>query len=69
MRILNDQLLATGAFIAGKDFSLADIPVALSVNRWFSTPFEHPPFPAVSDYFDRLGDRPGFAAYCRNGLP
>lgn len=69
MRILNDRLLATGAFIAGKAFSLADIPVALSINRWFGTPFEHPHLPAVSDYFDRLSDRPGFAAHCRNGLP
>lgn len=69
MGILDAQLRTTGAFIAGKQFSLADIPVGLSVNRWFGTPFEHPSFPAVSAYFDRLSDRPGFAAYCRNGLP
>jgi len=69
MGILNAQLQATGAFIAGKQFSLADIPVGLSVNRWFGTPFEHPDFPAVSAYFDRLAERSGFAAYCANGLP
>lgn len=69
MRILNGQLLATGAFVAGKQFSLADIPVGLSVNRWFSTPFEHTQFPAVSEYFERLSERPGFGAYCANGLP
>ena len=69
MGILNAQLQATGAFIAGKQFSLADIPVGLSVNRWFGTPFEHTHFPAVSAYFDRLGERSGFAAYCANGLP
>lgn len=69
MRILDGQLLATGAFVAGKQFSLADIPVGLSVNRWFSTPFEHTPFPAVSEYFARLSERPGFKAYCANGLP
>ncbi|AUT65701.1 glutathione S-transferase family protein [Paraburkholderia terrae] len=69
MRILNGQLLATGAFVAGTQFSLADIPVGLSVNRWFRTPFEHAQFPAVSEYFERLSDRPGFGAYCANGLP
>lgn len=69
MGILNAQLQATGAFIAGKQFSLADIPVGLSVNRWFGTPFEHTHFPAVSAYFDRLGERSGFVAYCANGLP
>ncbi|PMS15721.1 glutathione S-transferase [Trinickia dabaoshanensis] len=69
MRILNARLLATNAYVAGKQFSLADIVVGLSVNRWFGTPFEHPHLPAVSEYFDRLSDRPGFATYCRNGLP
>ncbi|NRO99256.1 glutathione S-transferase [Paraburkholderia sp. NMBU_R16] len=69
MRILDGQLLATGAFIAGREFSLADIPVGLSVNRWFGTPFEHPHLSAVSDYFARLSDRPAFATHCANGLP
>jgi glutathione S-transferase len=67
--MLDRQLEATGAFIAGRDFSLADIPIGLSLNRWFSTPLDHPHFPAVSDYFQRLTDRPGFLAYCRNGTP
>jgi glutathione S-transferase len=26
-------------------------------------------FTTVSDYFDRLADRTGFAAYCKNGTP
>ena len=69
MSILESQLNATGAFVAGEHFSLADIPIGLSVNRWFSTPFEHPRFAAVSDYFDCLSDRRGFAAYCKNGTP
>jgi glutathione S-transferase len=67
--IVDRQIQATGAFVAGADFSLADIPVALSINRWFSTPLQHPRFPAVSDYFERLAKRPGFLAYCRNGSP
>ncbi|MEW6341568.1 MAG: glutathione S-transferase [Pseudomonadota bacterium] len=67
--ILNRQLEATGAFVAGPEFTLADIPIGLSVNRWFSTPLAHPSFPAVSGYFERLAARPGFLAYCRNGTP
>jgi glutathione S-transferase len=69
MGILDGRLQSTGAYVAGPRFSLADIPIALSVNRWFGTPFEHPHFPAVSKYFDRLSDRPGFLDYCKNGLP
>jgi glutathione S-transferase len=67
--MLNRQLESTGAFVAGQDFSLADIPIGLSVNRWFNTPLAHPDFPAVSDYFERLADRPGYLEYCRNGTP
>jgi glutathione S-transferase len=67
--IVNRQLEATGAFIAGRDFSLADIPIGLSLNRWFSTPLDHPDFPAVTDYFERLSERPGFLTYCKNGTP
>ena len=67
--ILDRQLESTGAFIAGHNFSLADIPIGLSLNRWFSTPLAHPHLPAVSDYFERLADRPGFLAHCRNGMP
>jgi glutathione S-transferase len=69
MEILNGQLNATEAFVAGERFSLADIPIALSVNRWLETPFDHPALPAVSAYLERLFDRPGFAQYCRNGVP
>lgn len=69
MSILEGQFDATRAFVAGEHFSLADIPIGLSVNRWFSTPFEHPRFAAVSSYFDRLADSTGFAAYCKNGTP
>jgi glutathione S-transferase len=67
--ILNRQLESTGAFVAGRDFSLADIPIGLSLNRWFSTPLAHPDFLAVSDYFERLAAQPGYLDYCRNGTP
>ncbi|KVC46750.1 glutathione S-transferase [Burkholderia ubonensis] len=63
MRVLNAQLDATGAFVAGERFTLADIPIGLSVNRWLGTPFEHPDFPAVTRYVERLAARPGFEAY------
>jgi glutathione S-transferase len=69
MHVLDGQLESTGAFVAGKQFSLADIAIGLSVNRWFSTPFEHPHFPAVSEYFERLAECRGFASYCKNGMP
>ncbi|HYS63930.1 MAG TPA: glutathione S-transferase family protein [Paraburkholderia sp.] len=69
MAIVERQLQFTGAFIAGRLFSLADIPIALSVNRWLETPSRHDDFPAVTAYMARLATREEFREYCRNGTP
>jgi glutathione S-transferase len=68
MAILERQLQTTGAFVAGERFSLADIPVGLSVHRWFGTPMTRPDYPAVSAYYERLSQRPGFLVHGRNGV-
>lgn len=69
MGILNQQLEKTGAYVSGDNFSLADIPVGLSVNRWYETPLDHAEFPAVRAYYERLTARKGYAAWGRNGTP
>lgn len=69
MEILDRQLESTGAYVSGEEFSLADIPIGLSVNRWFETPLAHPHLPAVSAYYDRLNQREGYRLYGRNGTP
>lgn len=69
MQVLDARLEKTGAFVAGAGFSLADIAVGLSVNRWFATPMDHPRMPAVMDYFARLKERPGFLLHGSNGVP
>ncbi|MCW2271238.1 Glutathione S-transferase GstB [compost metagenome] len=69
MTILDRQLERTGAYVSGDTFSLADIPIGLSVNRWFQTPIEHPPLPAVQAYYDRLNAREGYRLHGRNGTP
>lgn len=65
--ILDGQLRKTGAFVQGPAFTAADIPIGLSVNRWFMTPFERREFPAVAAYYARLSERPAFIAHGRNG--
>ncbi|MHA3735506.1 glutathione S-transferase family protein [Pseudomonas sp. Eth.TT006] len=69
MGILDQQLHKTGAYVSGEQFSLADIPIGLSVNRWFETPLAHPDYPAVRAYYERLSQREGFRLYGRNGTP
>lgn len=69
MGMLEAQLQATGAYVSGAAFALADIPIGLSVHRWFSTPLDHPNLPAVRAYYERLSARPGYLLHGRNGTP
>ncbi len=69
MELLEAQLAATGPYITGSAFSIADIPVGLIVNRWKAIEFDKPALKAVADYYDRLAERPGYQAHGRNGTP
>jgi len=70
MAILDAQLERTGAYATGADFTLADIVLGLSTNRWYLTPQDtRPALPAVAAYYERLSERPAFIAHGRNGTP
>jgi len=69
MAILEGQLERTEAYVAGKDFTLADIALSLSVHRWFSTPFVHPYLPQVAAYYERCKARPAGARYLTEATP
>ncbi len=69
MEILDGQLSATGAYVVGATFTLADVVVGLSTHRWFMTPMERPELPAVAAYYERLSERPAFLLHGRNGVP
>jgi len=65
--ILEQQLQSNDAYMTGEHFTLADIPIGMSINRWLATPMERPDFPAVAAYFKRLNERPGFVRHGNNG--
>ncbi|MCG8710012.1 glutathione S-transferase [Brenneria sp. 4F2] len=69
MCILDAQLKTTGAWVAGDTFTLADIAMGLSVNRWMMTPISRPSYTAIADYYDRLSLRPAFQHHGNNGIP
>lgn len=69
MRMLDAQLSRTGAFATGDTFTLADIVLGLSTNRWFMTPMNRPSLPAVAAYYERLSHRPGYRLHGCNGTP
>jgi glutathione S-transferase len=69
MARLEQTLAQTGAYVTGERFTLADILIGLSVQRWVMTPLDRPPLPAVAAYVQRLSERPGFRRHGANGMP
>jgi glutathione S-transferase len=62
MTLLDAQLRRTGAHVAGTDFTLADIVLGVSTQRWLATPIERPALPAVQAWFERVSQRPAYRA-------
>ncbi len=70
MKLLDEHLAANGPYVLGRDFTLADIPMGLVVNRWFSLAgLERPAYPSVARYYELLTERTAYRAHGRNGLP
>ncbi len=69
MAMVEAQLQATGGFVAGPRFSLADVVIGLSTHRWRAAPMARPELPAVEAYYQRLCERPGFIAHGRGAGP
>lgn len=67
VQIVESQLQRTGGWIAGPQFTLADIVLGLSVHRWKMTPFAHPELPAVERWYMTLNQRPAFMRHGNNG--
>ena len=66
--ILDRHLAAHGPYAAGEHFTLADIVLGLSLNRWLMTPIERPQYAAIAAYVERLQERPACREFCRNGI-
>jgi len=68
--LLNNHLAECGPYLLGNNFTIADIPMGLVVNRWFMiSNLDRPHYSAVAAYYDLLTERPAFRAHGRNGLP
>jgi glutathione S-transferase len=69
MQMLEGQLAHTQAYATGETFTLADIVLGLSAQRWLVAPTEQPDLPAVVAYCARLSERAGFLKHGANGMP
>ncbi|HGM7313860.1 TPA: glutathione S-transferase N-terminal domain-containing protein [Stenotrophomonas maltophilia] len=68
MGVLDAQLAASDGYVAGDTFTLADIVLGLSTQRWRSTPGHKPALPHLAAWFERLRQQPGFAEHVDNGV-
>ena len=67
--IVDARLADTGGYIAGGAFTLADVVIGLSVQRWLAAPLHRPDLPALAAYVERLREREGFLLHGCNGMP
>jgi glutathione S-transferase len=58
-----EQALAGNPYVAGKSFTMGDIPIGCEVQRYMHVPIERPRFPAVEAWYARLLERPGFVKH------
>ena len=61
--VLDAQLRQTGGFVVNGRLSLADIVMALSSHRWFSTAFDKPELPSVRAHYEMMRATPEGAKY------
>ncbi len=53
-----DAHLAQRAFMAGSRFTMADIPIACEVHRWFNLPQPRPAWPHLERWYADVSSRP-----------
>ena len=54
-----DAHLASNEFVGGSQFTMADIPLGCSVDRWYKLPLAHAAHPHVERWYARLRARAG----------
>jgi glutathione S-transferase len=57
-----EAYLADRPFLAGADFTIADIALAPLVRRILAFPYEMPALPVLTAWRDKLGERPAYRA-------
>jgi glutathione S-transferase len=60
---LLDAHLAGRPYVAGSNFTMGDIPVGVSIQRWFRMNIERENLPNLAAYYKRLQARPAYVKY------
>lgn len=67
--ILDAHLSKGIPFVAGDEFSVTDIALALSIHRWMRIPADKPEFSAIADYYQRMISREAGARWMTAETP
>ncbi|MDB5867418.1 MAG: glutathione S-transferase, partial [Betaproteobacteria bacterium] len=59
-----DAWLADRDYLAGKSFTMGDIPMGIAAWRWFELPIERPAAPNFERWYTRMCERPAYAKHC-----
>lgn len=57
---LLDAHLKNRRYVTGENFSIGDIPLGCTAQRWFRLEIERPDLPALAAWYQRLEERPAF---------
>jgi glutathione S-transferase len=63
-----EHRLERSRYVAGEEFTLADIPLALIAYRWFNIPITRPDFEHVNRWYSLVCARAGFVKHCSSPL-
>jgi glutathione S-transferase len=65
---LLDSQLAERRFVAGEDFTIADIPMAIAAYRWYALDIPRPALPHVERWHALVKERPGYREHVAQPL-
>lgn len=63
-----DAQLANNDYVAGKDFTVGDIPAGIHAFRWFNLVEDRPAMANLEAWYGRLQERPDYREICMNSL-
>ena len=69
MLMLERHVAETNGYMVGDSFTLADVVVGLSLQRWLLTPIARPATPSLLAYRQRLQSRPAVKAWIPADVP
>ncbi|PPR09422.1 MAG: Glutathione S-transferase GstB [Alphaproteobacteria bacterium MarineAlpha11_Bin1] len=67
MSIIN-KTLSDQRFMAGKNFTMGDIPLGIAAWRWFNMPIKREEYPHLERWVDALSQRPGYQQHIMKPL-